>query len=234
MTIKYRELMKEAGIAIDHPGLVPSFVSKVNTFEKKLAGNQMTDEEIEAADNELVELFKAHEISEDDSEEVKKANHDKAIAEGKASILEAETIEQLNGLKVSLKELPELLPLIDTKIGKLEKANQDQADKNKKSQHEAMIAQAKKEISDARYEDLQSLGEKYKDHPELTNLIKERHEKEKPAKQNDELKEKLLSKKEWSYKELKAMGITPTDEDMTIAGVRLEHIWLCQAYRVKK
>lgn len=234
MAIKYVELMKEAGISIDHPGLDPAFVSKVNTFEKKLAGNQMTDEEIEADDNELVELFKAHEISDEDSEEVKKANHDKAVAEGKASILEAETIEELKALNTSLKEFPELLPIIETKMGKLEKTKQDQDDKNKKSQHEALIAQAKKEISEAKYEDLQGLGEKYKQHPELTNLIKERHEKEKPGKQDDELKEKLLSKKEWSYKELRALGITPTDENMTVAGVKLEHIWLCDAYRVKK
>jgi hypothetical protein len=234
MTIKYRELMKEAGISIDHPGLDPAYVSRVNTFEKKLAGNELTDQEIKSSDDELIELFKAHEISEEDSEEVKIANHAKAIAEGKASILEAETIEQLNTLRGPLKEFPDLLSLIDTKVAKIEKAKSDQDDKDKKAQHEKMITQAKKEIGEAKYEDLQGLGEKYKDNSELIALIKDRHEKEKPGKQDDELKEKLLSKKEWSYKELRSMGITPTDENMTVFGVKLEHIWLCDAYRVKK
>jgi hypothetical protein len=234
MDIKYREKMKESDVTLESDVLDPAFVSKANAFEEKLKNNQLTDEEITAADDELVALFNAHDLSEEDSDELKQAKQAKVVSDAKAEVSEAETTEALTALQEKFKELPEVLPLISKKLEKLQK----QAEKIKKDDDQAklekFIADAKAEIKAAKFEELQAMGEKYKEYPELVTIINKRHKDEKPEQASKGLKEKLLSKSEWSYAELKELGITPTGNDMTVKGVKLEKEFLLNIYSVRK
>jgi hypothetical protein len=241
MSYKYQELMKSSGITIDHPGLDPAYVSKVNTFEEKVGKNELTDQEITAADDELVELFKAHEIIDEDSDEVKELKLKETIAEAKAAILESEDVKELTNMKGQYKDFPEILALLDKRIAKIGKDAEAAASTEKAREaalaadkHKKAIETGTKEINMAKYEELQAMGEKYKDYPELVKIINERHEKEKPQKLDEELKKKILSKSEWSYSELRAIGIAPTGNDMAVAGVKLEKEYLLEIYAVRK
>jgi hypothetical protein len=238
MIIKYQELMKSSGIAIDNPGLDPAFVSKVNTFEQKLKDNQMTDEEITAGDDELVELFSKHEITEEDAPEVIAERKKAEVSEAKAAIAGSEDIKELGNMRGVYKEHPEVLALIDAKIKKITdataKKKENEATQKAADARAKIIVDGTKEINMAKYEDLQAMGEKYKEYPELIKLVNERHEKEKPQKDDEELKKQLLSKSEWSYSALKAIGVKPTGDDMVVAGVKLEREYLLEIYSVRK
>jgi hypothetical protein len=230
MEIKYRKLMEEYNITLDNEVLDPGFRSKATDFEEKLKNNQLTDDEIKTWDAELIELFNAQPHEDVDSEELKDVKHEKDVADAKVAVAEAETNEVLIDLQNKFKEtIPEVLPFITAKIDKLNK----QAEKTDKAMKDQFIAEAKKEITAARYDDLQAMGEKYKEYPELVEIIKKRHADEKPAPAKT-LKEILLSKKEWSYKELRGIGIEPTGNDMTVEGVRLEREYLLAVYSVRK
>jgi hypothetical protein len=239
---KYKDLMKDYKVTLDNPVLDPAFVSKANEFEEKLKSDQLTDEEIVVADDELVELFKTlQELSEEDSEEVTAANHAKDVAEARAAIAECNDSKELVALQEKYKQLPEVLPVITAKIEKLvkeaDKAAKDalaKAERNKEAKRLKAIEDGTKEIQTAKYEDLQIMGEKYKEFPELIKLVNERHINEKPGKADEELKKTLLSKNEWNYSALRAMGITPTGNDMTVAGVRLEREYLLEVYAVRR
>jgi hypothetical protein len=234
MNIKYREKMKEYKVVIDDPVLDPAFVSKAKAFEEKLKGNQLTDDEIKAADEELLKDFEElHSLEEDEAEEVKEANHKKDVAEAKVEITEAGELELLLSLKTKFKDLPEVLPLIDKKVEKLEKIKADEEDVAK--DNEIKFSQgAQKEISEASFESLQELIGKYKDYPILVESINKRIAEEKTGHEEKTLKETLLAKKEWSYANLRALGVEPTGNDMTVAGVRLEKEYLFAIYSVRK
>jgi hypothetical protein len=230
--------MEEYNVTLDNPVLDPAFVTKANDFEEKLKSNQLTDEEIKATDDELVALFNAHDLSEEDSEEVKKAQRNESIANARLAITEASDVKVLTGLLKKYEDLPEVLPDIQAKITKLEKKAQEQAnektEKENKEKRARLIEEGTKEIKDAKYENLQALGEKYKEFPELVKLVNDRHVAEKPDNDDEKLKATLLTKKEWSYGELKAKGIKPTGNDMTVAGVRMEKEYMLEVYRVRR
>lgn len=227
MAIKYRELMKECKITLDSDVLDPAFVSMAKDFEQKLAEKKLTDDQIEQMDNELVELFNKN-VVEEDSEEVVKARHDADVANAEKEIEKAKTSEVLNKLQEKFKEsLPEVLPLIEQKLRDLKSEEEKQAT-------EKLMKLATKEIEDCPLDQLQALGEKYKKYPELVKLINEKYNREKPKNEQAKLAEKLRSKKEWSYKELEALGIKPTGNDMTVAGVRLEKEMYFNVYSVRK
>lgn len=233
MTIKYRQLMKEYEVTLENKDNVldKAFVSKALDFEEKLKNNQLTDDEITALDNELVELFNTlHDFAEVDSDEIKAAEHKAAVAEAKAVIAESGTIEDLSILREKYNELSEVHPLIDSKIEKLQAKGQ----KSKDEERAKLIDAGKKEIAAAKYDELQAMGEKYKEYPELVAIINKRHADEKPDNEQSKLKETLLQKKEWSYAELKALGINPTGNDMNVAGLKLEKEYLFSIYRVRK
>jgi len=226
--------MKECKITLESDVLDPSFVSKARDFEEKVKNNQLSDEEIKAGDEELVNLFKTlHNITEEDPPSVKEAQHKKDIAEARAAIAEAGTIKDILLLKEQYQNITDVLPLIDKKIEKLEKI-EAQSKKAAEDQKAQFIVDAKSEINAAKYDNLQALGEKYNDYPELVEMIKKRHSDEKPQKENEELAAKLHSKKEWSYVELKGIGINPTGNDMVVAGVKLEKEFLFPVYVVIK
>jgi hypothetical protein len=239
--INYQELMKKAGVSLDHPGLDPAFVVKARAFEAKLSKGELTDEETATTDAELVELFSKHDIIDEDSEELTAAKHREALAEAKADIAETASVDALTVLLAKYKDLPEVLPLIEKKIKTIQdaKAKKDTDDLQAETQRKAnelsaTVEAGKKEIAEAKYEDLQKMGEKYNAYPELVKIIKDRHEAEKPGKDDEELKQKLLTKSEWNYAALRAMGIAPTGNNMTVAGVKLEKEYLLEVYSVRR
>lgn len=233
--INYRELLKEYKLTLESDVLDPAFVSKAKDFEQKLAANQLTEEEIKIADDELVELFKTkHDFTEEDSEEIKTANHEREVAEARAAIAESDSTEGLNVLLISYKELPEVHQLIKNKINKLQDIKDKETQREKEESRKRAIQNGTMEIKAAKYEDLQAMGEKYKEFPELVEMINKRHTDEKPGNEEAVLKAKLLSKKQWSYAELQALDIKPTGNDMIVAGVKLEKEYLLAVYQVRK
>jgi hypothetical protein len=237
--LKYQEKMKEYELTFESPVLDPAFVSKAKDFETKLAANQFTEEEIAAQDIELLELLNSTcDFQTIESEEVIEMRRKETIATAKAAIAEAETLEALANIGLAYKDFPEVMTILDTKVEKLKalalkQKNDHDAHMNELKRKQA-IETGTKEINAAKYEDLQALGEKYKDYPELVTLVNDRHSKEKPVKDDEELKKKLLAKAEFNYTALRAMGITPTGNDMTVAGVRLEKEFLLEVYRVRR
>lgn len=227
--------MKEYKITLESDVLDPAFVSKAKDFEKKLENNEMTDEEIKAADDELIELFNKHDLSEEDSEELAAAKRERDLALAKKEVAEAETIVKLTEQKERFKkDFPEVVPLIDKKLVKLQKDAEKKEAEEKQVALDKLFGIAKKEIAECPYDELQAMGEKYKQYPEMVELVRKRHEDEKPEKEQAALAEKLRAKKEWSYKELEALGIKPTGNDMTVAGVRLEKEYLLSIYSVRR
>ena len=230
MTYKFEKLMAKWEIELDNPVCDPAFVTKVNDFRARLEKKSLTDEEITAWDDELTNLFQTlHELKEEESPEVKKAQRRADMAELKSKITDAETPEQLNALTPELENFPELQPLFDKRTEKLQKAME-------KVQKDQFFADAQAEIKETEYNDLAGLLEKYKDYPDLVVLIQSRIEKEKPI-VKDKTKRELLSeakKREWSYEDLKAIGITPTGFDMEIEGVTLTKQYMFKVYHITK
>lgn len=239
--INYQESMKKAGVSLDHPGLDPAFVVKARAFEDKLSKGELTDEDIAAEDAELVDLFAKHDIIDEDSEELAAAKHREALASARANIAETTAVDSLTTLLVKYKDLPEVLPIIEKKIKDIQdtKKKKDADDLKadnlrKEKERRATIDSGTKEIAEAKYEDLQKMGEKYKAFPELVKMVNDRHEAEKPGKEEEDLRKKILAKSEWNYAALRALGITPTGNNMTVAGVRLEKEYLLEIYSVRR
>jgi hypothetical protein len=235
MSIKYRELLKEYGVTLESDVLDPAFVVKAKDFEQKMEKGELTDEQTVELDNELVELFYKHDLEEEDSDEVKKLKRDAEITNITAKIEKAADLQSLAAIeKEFLAEYPEIKEKYDKKKAQLEKIV---ADANKKKEQEAtelLVKKAKEEIAACDYSNLQALGEKYKQYPELVEIIKKRHADEAPGKENERIAQTLRSKKEWSYVELRQMGIEPTGSDMTVAGVILQKEFLFNVYSVRK
>lgn len=231
MDIKYRKLMKDWNIeSFDNPILDPAFVQPAKEFEEKLKNNELTDEEIKATDDELVVLFeKLHPQELIDSPEVTAANRKAEFAEAKNEIAEADSIPTLTGLSVKFSHLTELAPFIEKRIEKLTKANEA-------SSKDKFTADALAEIKAAEYANLQHLFEKYKDHLELLKVIEARIEAEKPEPPKETLRDKLANakKREWSYDDLRAIGIAPTGDNMEIEGVYLERQYMFYVYLITK
>jgi len=232
MSIKYRELMDEYGVTLEHDTPSNGFKSRARTFEEKLSKGELIDEEIEAFDNELVELFKTeHSLETVDSDELAEAKNKADMAEAKLLIKDAETIQDLNALNTKYKDqFPDLVPVIVAKIEKLnQKATSDEAEAMAK-----LITLAKEEIAQAAYNDLGAFADKYKSYPEIVEIVNKRIADEAPNEKDKELAAKLRTKKQWSYAELRAIGIEPTGNDMKVAGVLLEKEYLLTIYLVRK
>lgn len=232
MTIQYRNLMKEYEITLESDVLNPSFVSKAKDFEAKIKKNELTDDEIAVQDNELVEMFNTmHNFAEEDSEDVKKIKRDSEVDKISLLIASAETIQEVEAIKGKHgKDYPEIIPVCDKKIKKYQDAEQAR----QQNENNDIIRKGTIEINNAKYEELRAMGEKYKDYPDLVKLVNERHENEKPEKKDEELATKLRAKKQWSYAALRELGINPTGNDMTVAGVRLDKEYLFAVYSVHR
>lgn len=228
MDLQYRKLMKDWNVTLESDALDRAFVTKATEFEEKLKINALSDDEITALDNELVELFNKQDLVEEDSPEVKAANRKAAIAEAKNEIAEAETIEVLKALQKKFEHLPELDTFIEKRIEKIQKATET-------AQQNKFLTEANEEIKATDFLNLPALLEKYKDHPDLLKTIQSRIEKEKPHVEPT-LREKLSNakKREWTYDDLRAIGITPTGDDMEVEGVYLQRQYLFYLYKITK
>ncbi len=228
MKYDYEVKLKELGLKLDNAILDPAFVTKVNDFQDKVKKHELTDEETTAIDQELCAMLDQLEVEDVENEETKQANLKKEFAEAKAEVLEAEDDEEkLNQLAGKFLHLPEIQKLIEKRLQNIQ--GKRTAEEQKKFKGEATEA-----IKTATYEMLPGLLESYKDHPDLIKAINHRIESENPAKNEDALKNKLLTKKEWSYAELKELGITPTGNDMRVAGLKLEKEMFFNIYSVRK
>jgi hypothetical protein len=216
MKLAYENLMKELKLTLDSDVLDPAFVEKAKDFQEKLSNKELTAEQIEQTDAELVEMLNAI-TEEDDSDEVKAEKRRAEIAEARNVIAEADTIEKLTGLEAEYmkKGFKELLPFIDKRKEKIEKAARETA-----AAEEHRLAM--EEITGAKYEDLAALSDKYKGNADLEKAINDRIEKEKPAPKDKTLREKILAKekRKWFYQDLREIGINPTGEqEMEIEGI---------------
>lgn len=228
MEISYRGLLKEYNLTLQSDVLDPAFVQKANEFEEKVKNNELTDEEIKAWDDDLVKCFNdLHNFEEEESAEVKAAKHKAEIAEAKNEIAEADSLKVLTALQKKFFHLTELAPFLEKRIEKVQKAAAD-AEQNK------FINDATEEIKTAEYAGLPALLTKYKDHPDIVERIQARIEKDKPADPRATIREKLANakKREWTYTDLKDIGINPTGDDMEIEGVYLQRQYLFKIYRI--
>ncbi len=228
MEIQYRSVLKENKVKLTDEIIDPAFRTKAEDLEKKLAANALSDDEIKAADDELVKLFyELHNVSEEDSEELQREKLKSRTLEGKNKIAEAETIEEINALAKEYEDCPDLQTFIEKRKEKLQKASQA-AERTK------FVTEATEEIKTAEYKNLQSLLTKYKDEPDLLKLVQQRIEKDKPA-DPPASKRDLLSKahkREWSYDDLRKIGIEPTGDDMEIDGVYLQRQYMLKIYKI--
>jgi hypothetical protein len=229
MEYKYKLLLKEHKLTLESDVLDPAFVQKAKDFEEALKKKELTEDQINAIDDELVELFSHLEIEEVDSPELAKEKHKAKVLEAKNVIAAAETLDELKKLQKEYEALPELQPFIEKRIEKLEKAVEEATDKAEK---EKFITDSTAEIAAAKYETLAGLSEKFKDHPDLVKLIEARIIKEKPAAKEMTIREKLQAakKRRWTYDDLIAIGIKPTGDDMKIEGVYLQREYMFKVY----
>lgn len=227
MTFEFENLMKGLDLTMDSEVLDRAFVAKVTDFKDKLAKKQLTDDEIEATDKELVEMLNKLEVIVEDDEELKAAKLKAEISEAKAEVVQAETEEALNQLAGKYLHLTVIQELIEKRLksirGKKEKEEKEQA-----------FNEAVEKIKKASPEQYQSLLQEYKDDPELVKIIEGLINAKKQDDPEKELREKLLEKREWSFAELRELGINPTGNDMKVAGLKLEKEMYFNIYSIRK
>lgn len=226
--MEYKKLMEKWEVKLDNPVLDPAFVQKATEFEAKVKNNELSDEEIKTWDDDLVKCFNdLHQFSEPESREVVAAVRKAEIAEAKNEIAEAETLDALTVLQQKFAHLTELSDFIQKRLDKVRKAVMD-------NQQRQVLSEATAEIKAWEYASLSDLLEKYKDHPELISIIEARIEKEKPAPIQETLRDKIqkAKKREWSYADLRAVGIEPTGDDMDIEGVYFERQYMFKVYKI--
>lgn len=226
--MEYRNLLKEWGLTLQSDVLDPAFAQKANEFEAKVSNSELTDDEIKVWDDDLVACFKElHNFEETDSEEVILANRKLETAEAKTLISEASDIDSLTALQNRYKHLTEITSILNKKIEKTNKESQASA-------QNTFLANANNEILAANYSELIALQEKYKDYDDLSQLINTRIEEGKPEESRKNIREKLADakKREWTYDDLRAIGIKPTGDDMEIEGVYLQRQYLFKVYHI--
>ena len=147
----------------------------------------------------------------------------KAYTSAREEIDNTTDVEALNALKGKHTQYPDLVKAIEKKIIDLKAKKKDQSK-----------AEATQEVENAKdIKSLNALKVKHSQYPDLGKVIEKKIltlEESKKASSKKTLKEKLLSQKEWDYSELKAVGINPTGEDMTVEGVFLERQFLLDIY----
>jgi hypothetical protein len=202
MKLKFHAKLAEYDIVnLDDKVLNPGFVEKARAFELEIEKGTLTDEEIKTQDEELCILFEeVHEFTPVDSDEVNQLKTENYIHSVKEKVSEMTNLDELGTLITENQKHPELVEYINKRMDKVKKDIQDIADKAEK-----------KKMVDA----LEST-KKAKSNPA-------------PAPQPT-LQQKLLKKVEWTYDELRALGIKVTGQDMVVEGVRLKKKYLFLGY----
>ena len=168
-----------------------------------------------------------------DSEEVVKLIDDKIAAitayrSVAQEVDQAQTIEALDLLKEKCSQYPDLLKKVEKKISEAESMTQRQT-------AEAEIDEPSLDIPS-----LTKLKKKYSKDADLVKRIDQRIKKiqddatSAESNKKKTLKDKLLSQEQWSYKDLRDLGIEVTGEDMTVEGVFLQRQYLFNVYIAKK
>jgi chromosome segregation ATPase len=193
--LKYQKKLDDFEIkSLDDEVLDAAFVVKAKELEQKIANKSLSDEEIEAIDNELCTLFdEVHDFEEVPSDEVTQLQRQNTILQGKQKVEKEKSIDGMLLLIDEYKDYPEVLETANEKLNSIQEA-QKQAEEKKK----------------------------------------EAEEKKKEAEQKQmTIQERLLSKKVWSYDELRELGIEPTGENMIAQGVVLNRRYMFLAYEVE-
>lgn len=136
MNYKYMEVMAEYGATdLDDPDLSADWVNRVKDFLQKEP--DMSDDEKKKTDQTLFDdFYKMHEKIEKPSVELQevrtgmedilaqaeKDRRTNLVTQGRLDISEADKLEDLEKLRVTYKDLPEIIDLIDKKIDKIRKA----------------------------------------------------------------------------------------------------------------
>ena len=207
--LKYQKKLDDFEIkSLDDEVLDAAFVVKAKEFEQKIANKSLSDEEIEAIDNELCTLFdEVHDFEEVPSDEVTQLQRQNTILQGKQKVDKEKTIDGILLLIDEYKDYPEVLEPANEKLNSLQEA-QKQSEVKKKE------AENKKKAE------------------EQARAAEEAKKKEAEQKQMT-IQERLLSKKVWSYNELRKLGIEPTGENMIAQGVVLNRRYMFLAYEVE-
>ena len=233
MKLKYKEKLAEFDIkSLDDDNLDPAFVAKAKEFEEKLEKGSLSDEEITTMDNELCKDFdELHEFEEVDSPEFIEIRTQKTILEGKQKVESAGSVDELKSIADEYKDYEEVVNLAKDKAAKI------QAEYDKKSEAEKAIADLKARIAGATdVTELKAIAEEHADNKEIVEMAKAKATELNEAAQQQKvqtLKEKLQSKKTWTFGELTQLGINPTGDDMVVEGVQLERVYLFKAYNRK-
>lgn len=256
--------------SLDHEDLDDRFKAAAKEFEKKRAGNELSDEEITQGDADLVKLFdQVHDIKVEETEETKRMKARNLFLEGKEAAGNTNDPEELAKLREEYKESPEALKLIEDKLSaiadfqaaQVEVDNatsiEDLSNLKEKYTHypnlvkviddKIVVAKGSKQKEDKQTAEsevdnantpaaLTKLKEKYAHYPDLVKTIDKKIEgiKEAASKASKKTRaQTLLAQKEWSYAELRNIGIVPTGEDMIVDGVLLEKQFMFLCYNSK-
>jgi hypothetical protein len=208
MILKYQVALDKYDIKdLTDPILDGKFVSKAQSFEAARAKGTLSPEEIEATDTELCELFdKLHEFEEVNAPEVDQLKTQNLIHSVKEQAQASTDLQELTDMANKYKDYPELAAYIDKRAADvtvaIEKQAQEDADAKAKADRE----------------------------------IAETEEKEKEAAvqaaKNNSLQARLLTKEDWTYAELRDLGITVTQDDMVVDEVYLQRQYLFKLYKV--
>lgn len=206
--LKYQKKLDDFEIkSLDDEVLDAAFVVKAKELEQKIANKSLSDEEIDAIDNELCTLFdEVHDFEEVPSDEVTQLQRQNTILQGKQKVDKEKSIDGIMALMDEYKDYPEVLEPANEKLNSIQEA-QKQAETKKK------------EIEDKKKAE------------EQARAAEEAKKKDAMQKQMT-IQERLLSKKVWSYDELRQLGIEPTGENMIVHGVVLNRRYIFLAYEV--
>jgi len=206
--LKYQKKLDDFEIkSLDDKVLDAAFVVKAKDFEEKIANKSLSDDEIDAIDNELCALFdEVHDFEEVPSDEVTQLQRQNAILQGKQKVEKEKSIDGIMLLMDEYKDFPEVLEAANEKLTVLQEA-QTQAEAKKKE-----VEAKKKADEDARKAEEEKI--KLQENQRMS------------------IKDTLLSKRVWTYKELKELGIEPTGENMIVHGIALIRRYMFLAYEV--
>jgi hypothetical protein len=237
--IEAKELTEEE-IAKEDQALLDLFNDLHNTKEEdseelkkiKLENLMLKGKEAVSKTDDPEELEKLKAEYKDSEEVIAVIDHKiariKAYRATAAEVDQAQTIEDLESLKVKCSKYPELLKKIGKKISNVEALS--------------ALELAEREINEPSLDiaGLNKLKKKYSEDPALVKKIDESIQKIKDdastaeSNKKKSLRDKLLSQEEWSFKELRTLGIDVTGDDMTVEGIFLERQYLLNIYIAKK
>lgn len=203
MKLQYQSALEKYDLNLTTSVLDGAFVSKARKFEESLAKGILSPEQIAEQDEELLELFNTlHEFEDVDAEEVKQLKTENLIHSVKEQAANSSDLNELTELVNKYKDYPELVAYIDKR------------------------AEVVTELIEKQNLEAEETARKDREAEELAKApLKEKTK-------TDSLQTTLLSKQNWTYQELRELGITVTGDDMVIEEVYLQRQYLFKVYKV--